>query len=181
MKPAALLVALAAGTATATAQADPGVVAVARGQRQVCAMTDPKELEWKNAYRFSPGVAAVGDSTIIMKDDGSIRFRTHFRTTGAPDYKYSVACAVRDDAGRVYKVQRRGEIFGTLSGRNREHSVDSTTKHGDVQKHWAQIVRGNRKVHCDAKVNVDDKRLMEEVAGLVKQYGPTGEAITIII
>jgi hypothetical protein len=178
MKPTALLLALAGA---ATAAQGPGVVAVARGQRQVCAMTDPKELEWKNSYSFSPGVSAVGDSTIVMKDDGSIRFRTHFRTTGAPDYKYSVACALRDDAGRVYKVQRRGEVFGTLSGKNREHSVDSTTKHGDVQKHWAQIVKGNRRVHCDAKVNVDDRRLMDEVAGLVKQYGPVGEVITIII
>jgi hypothetical protein len=178
MKPT-LLLTLAA---TAAAAQGPGVVAVARGQRQVCAMTDPKELEWKNSYGFTPGVSAVGDSTVIIKDDGSIRFRTHFRTTGAPDYKYSVACAVRDDAGRVYRVQRRGEIFGSLSnGRNREHNVDSTTQHGDVRKHWGDIVKGNRRLHCDAKVNVDDRRLMDEVAGLLKQYGPTGEAVTIII
>jgi hypothetical protein len=174
----ALLLTLAAAAA---AQSGPGVVAVARGQRQVCTMTDPKELEWKNTYPFTPGVAAVGDSTLVLKNDGSIRFRTHFRTTGQPDYKYNVACALRDDAGRVYKVQRKGEIFGALSGKNREHSVDSTTKHGDVQKHWGQIVKGNRKVHCSAKVNVDDRRLMDEVANLVKQYGPVGEAITIII
>jgi hypothetical protein len=180
MKPAALALALASA-AQALSSAPPGSLPVARGARQVCAMTDPKELEWKNNYGFGPGVAANGDSTIIMKDDGTIRFRTRFRSTGAPDYKYSVACALRDDAGHVFKVQRKGEIFGALSGKNREHSVDSTTRHGDVQKHWAKIAKGNRKMHCDAKVNVDDKRLMDEVAGLLKQYGPTGEVVTIIV
>jgi hypothetical protein len=183
MKPTALLVALAASSAATSQQGGPGDVAVARGQRQVCTMSDPKELEWKKGYSWGPGVAATGDSTIVMKSDGSIRFRTHFRATGAPDYKYSIACALRDEKGRLYKVQRKGEVFGTLSGRrNKEHTVDSTTKHGDVQKNWGHIVKGNRKMHCDAKVNVDERRLMDEVAGLVKQYGPTsGEVITIII
>jgi hypothetical protein len=182
MKSAALILGLGlASSGQALSSAPPGSLAVARGAKQICYMSEPKELEWKNNYSFAPGVAAVGDSTIIMKDDGTVRFRTHFRTTGAPDYKYSVACALRDDAGRVYRVQGKGEIWGSLSGKNREHKAESATNHGDVKKHWGHIVKGNRKMHCDAKVNVDDRRLMEEVAGILKQYGSTGEVVSIII
>jgi hypothetical protein len=182
MKPTHVLITLATLVGTISAQSGSGSVGVARGERETCVRTDPTELEWRNNFGFDRGVRATGESLVIFHENGDVRFRTHFRATGEPDYKVAVACALRDDEGKVFHIHRKAEIWGSLAaGRPREHTVDETKRHQDIQKNWKRIVHGNRKLHCNARVNVDERAMLDEMVGVLKQYGPVGQVVTIIL
>jgi len=169
-----------AGTTVAAPSPDSGVTGLARGMKDVCVQREPVEMEWETPLSFTNDVLATGKSTVVFSDNGNVRFRTQIRSTGDRDYKYVVSCALRDSEGHVYYINRKGEVFGAGSGRPREHTVDQTKRHPDIQKNWRHIVRRHQKLDCNSKVNVEERVVREQLIRRVERRGPTvGELITV--
>lgn len=133
-------------------------------------------LQWEhNPWKFS--IKATGSHLIVFHSSGYVRFKTHFRATGFWSYNYGIACAVRDDDGRVYSLSRRGKIRGTITPGSRNHDVDETKYSAAVKLHWDDIVKGNRIMQCKVRMaNTLNPaallKLLGEVIDIIKKWGP---------
>jgi hypothetical protein len=144
-------------------------------QPQDCPL--PEKLEWEQDYRFKDG---NGHSKIIFRDNGDVRFQGRFRATSPLALDYSLSCALRDRAGNVYNLSRKGTMKGTAAQGNTESVFEEVKNHAGVRNHWWEILKGG-KMHCSAKTNVDVKDTLKEVTGLIGQYGPLNGEIVILI
>jgi uncharacterized protein with LGFP repeats len=132
----------------------------------------PGQLQFNSNYTFPAGVAAGGDSQITMFRNGNVHFHTHFHDSGAVDYGYSVACAMKDADNQVYTLSHSGIIGGTVSSTPRDDNFDDTRSNGSVADNWRAIVAANPVFQNQAKVNVDLGAVVNEVVDIIKQAGP---------
>jgi hypothetical protein len=126
------------------------------------------QLNFSNKYKFRK---ATGSSEIQLHRSGKVLWTGRFHDSGAVSYDYSVACALRDDAGHAYTLSHKGVIKGALAKGSRTSKWSQTKTSSNVKKFWAEINKSG-KVTCKAKVNWDIKNALKEIVADVKKFGP---------
>ena len=99
-----------------------------------------------NSITFNHGVAAGGNSHVVLHRDGRVEFRSHFHDSGATDYVYSITWAIAARDGTIFRLHHRGSISGHLTGSgqsDRNSNFDQTVTNQAVAQHWAALARGN--------------------------------------
>jgi uncharacterized protein with LGFP repeats len=132
----------------------------------------PESVEVNRDYTFPDGVAAGGSTNVTLHQNGDVHFKVHFHDSGLVDYKYSVACALRDFDGQVYTLGHASSIGGTFGG-SRNDDFDETKNRGEVATGWRAIIAANPVGHQEnARVDVDLGALVDEIVALVQKIGP---------
>jgi hypothetical protein len=130
----------------------------------------PDHLEFDATWVFPDGVAAGGDTHIVLYSNGTVEFNGRFHDSGFFSYKYGVAVVLVDADRQAYSVGHQGHINGTVDGGSRNDDWDNTTSNEAVSQDWRAIV-ADMSWRGDANVDVDGA-LLNDVVGLVKTVGP---------
>jgi hypothetical protein len=85
------------------------------------------------------GVALGGHHKVTLLPDGRWHYEGHFRATGWPSYKASVAARVTGSDGTVLVFAASGEVFGTNEPGDREDPWDQTGTNPLIRYQWAGL------------------------------------------
>lgn len=99
-----------------------------------------------NSITFKDGIAANGNSHVILHRDGRVEFKTHFHDSGGLDYHYTIAWAVFASDGTIFTLRHGGKINGHFIGGSQNDRTDNFN--GDmtsplVARLWPALVKTN--------------------------------------
>jgi len=91
-------------------------------------------------------VALGGQHQVTLQPDGRWRFEGHFRATGWPSYRVSLASRVEGANGAIIGFAAQGEVHGSNEPGDRDYSFTEEGQNPLIALHWADL-RAARLVH----------------------------------
>ncbi|MET9913485.1 hypothetical protein ABZZ74_43165 [Streptomyces sp. NPDC006476] len=125
---------------------------------------------------FSSGVAAGGNSHLVLRQDGSYTFSGHFHDSGLAPYNTVLAWVVKDLVDQAYTFQHTGHIAGSVTSGSSDDNWNVSATNGVIAENWANIA-ASATSRADAKVNVDLSSVMDSV---VRAVGVVAQVVAVV-